>query len=47
LEPIRIFADRLKSLDGRTDIRDVDLNARFRNPRAFDFQHSAALALNA
>jgi hypothetical protein len=29
LEPIRIFADRLKSLDGRTDIRDVDLNARF------------------
>jgi hypothetical protein len=37
----------LKFLDGRTDILDIDLNARLRQRRTFDFQNCAVPALNA
>ena len=32
-----IFADGLKFLDGRSNVRQVDLHTCFRQPRPFDF----------
>jgi hypothetical protein len=38
---------RLKFIDGRANVRQVDSSARFRQARPFDFQDGAFIAQNA